>query len=634
MNIQMQVGGLLISLLLLYFYSRHEIVGLYTEKLFRRALYVTVICLILDILSIVLIVNRDHFPLWVVQLECKAYLVSLISNGYTALIYACSDIYHREQTSRYASLLGVGTILWGVLIFALPINIFCEGHVVYTYGPACLATYAGALTLLLGTLFVITKNRDRMVYKRRRAIMIWLVMWICAALIQFINNSILLVGFASVMGMVILFFELENPEANIDRKTGLFNRYAFDDFMKQRYREEEDCCVIEIVLQDRQSKEIKADQLEAAIFDISRFLHSSSEGKIFKTDDKEFVLVFNEYETLRTTFGKIENRFRKGWLEKGNDGEGIYLQPYYLIVPSKKIAQNAEELIEMLRFFKAHHLDSPENRMFVLNEENVSQKREREQILVELKAAMDEERVEVFFQPIYSVREKHFTAAEALVRIRREDGSIIPPGLFIPVAEETGLISRLGEIVFARTCRFIKENDIREYGLEYVEVNLSVIQCESKDLADNYIEIIDRYQIDPKLINLEITESASIVMKNILLENMKKMIDHGISFSLDDFGNGQSNLNYIVDMPVRIIKFDRNMTRSYFESDKARFVLQATMNMIHEMNLQVVSEGVETAEQLAEFEKMGIDYIQGFYFAKPLETGKFLEFIKANNKQK
>lgn len=634
MNIQMQVGGLLISLLLLYFYSRHETVGLYTEKLFRRALYVTIVCLILDILSIVLIVNSAFFPLWVVELECKAYLVSLISNGYTALIYACSDIYHREQTDRYAFVLGIGTILWGMLIFALPISIFSEDHVVYTYGPACIATYAGALALLLGTLFIITKNRKRMLLKRRKAIMSWLGMWIIAAMIQFFNSSILLVGFASVMGMVILFFELENPETNLDRKTGLFNRYAFDDFMEQRYREEKDCCVIELLLKDRQSKEMKADQLESAIYEVSRFLRGASEGKIFKTDDREFVLVFSEHAALRSTFGKIENRFRKSWLSNDIDEEGIYMQPYYLVVPSKKIAQNVDELIETLRFFKTHRMDSPENRVFVLDEENVTKKREREQILAELKAAMDEERGEVYFQPIYSVTDGCFTAAEALVRIRKENGDILSPGLFIPIAEETGLISRLGEIVFARTCRFMKENDIRKYGLEYIEVNLSVIQCESKNLADNYIEIIDRYQIDPKLINLEITESASVVMKNILLNNMQALISHGISFSLDDFGNGQSNLNYIVDMPVKIIKFDRNMTKAYFESEKARFVLQATMNMIHEMNLKVVAEGVETAEQLMEFQKIGIDYIQGFYFAKPLKQAEFLKFIKEHNMQK
>ncbi|MCM1126726.1 MAG: EAL domain-containing protein [Lachnospiraceae bacterium] len=631
MNIQMQIGGLLVLFLLQYFYSRQEVMGLYTEKLFKRALNVTIACLILDILSIVLIVNRDMFPLWLVNLECKAYLISLIGNGYMALIYACSDIYHKETTSRYANVLGAVVLMMSIVILAIPIHIFCEGNVAYTYGPACIATYVGALSLLLGTLYIITKNRRIMTWKRRRAIMIWLGMWIVAALIQFFFNQLLLVGFTSALGMVILFFELENPEANIDRKTGVFNRYAFADYMKQKYREEEDFCAILVILKDRQSKEVKADQLEAAILKITQFLRSSSAGRIFKTDDKEFSIVFNSHEELRETYVAIESRFRKGWLQD-DDLEGFFLQPSYLAIPSKEVAENERELLELLKFFKTHHMNSPEERIFVLNKDSIVQKRIREQILTELKAAMDEERVEVFFQPIYSIHQDKFVAAEALVRIRKEDGSILMPNDFIPAAEETGQISRLGEIVFARTCRFIKENDIRRYGLEYIEVNLSVIQCESKDLSANYIEIMKRYEVDPALINLEITESASIVMKSILIDNMNAMIKDGIAFSLDDFGNGQSNLNYIVDMPVEIVKFDRNMTKAYFESEKAKFVLQATVNMIHEMNLKVVSEGVETAEQLTELKKIGIDYIQGFYFSRPLQAEKFIEFLKENNK--
>lgn len=634
MNIQMQVGGLLVLFLLQYFYSRQEVMGLYTEKLFKRALYVTIVCLMLDILSIVLIVNREMFPLWLVHMECKAYLVSLLGNGYMAMIYACSDIYHKETISRYAYIFGAGVFLVSVLIFALPIRIFQEGNVVYTYGPACIATYISAFVSFAGTAFIITKNKNIMNWKRRRTIMIWLGMWIIAALVQLFNSNILLVGFASALGMVILFFELENPEANIDRKTGVFNRYALADYMKQQYREEEDCCALVITFKDRQSKEIKVDQIEAAILKIAQFLRSASEGKTFKTDNKEFVLIFKSHTKLREAFVAIESRFRKGWLEDSGDEEGIYLQPYYIAVPSKNIAENVEELLELLKFFKAHRMNNPEDRIFVLDKDSVIQKQNREQILTELKAAMDEERVVVFFQPIYSIKQQKFVAAEALVRIRRKDGSILMPGDFIPVAEETGQISRLGEIVFARTCRFIKENDIRKYGLEYIEVNLSVIQCESKDLSENYIEIMNRYQVEPALINLEITESASIIMKSILLDNMNAMIKDGLSFSLDDFGNGQSNLNYIVDMPVEIVKFDRNMTKAYFESEKAKFVLQATVNMIHEMNLKVVAEGVETVEQLAELKEIGIDYIQGFYFSRPLEGEKFIEFLGENNKQK
>jgi EAL domain-containing protein (putative c-di-GMP-specific phosphodiesterase class I) len=201
----------------------------------------------------------------------------------------------------------------------------------------------------------------------------------------------------------------------------------------------------------------------------------------------------------------------------------------------------------------------------------------------------------------------------------------------VPVAEETGLIAKLGERVFEKVCQFIVRNDIGQYGVEYIEVNLSVVQCENKALAKMYMDIMERYKVSPSFINLEITESASIVMRKSLLDNMKALIDYGVSFSLDDFGNGESNLNYIVDLPVEIVKFDKDMTQAYFNNDKAKYVLQAATDMIQGLELKVVAEGVETAEQLRTLERLGIDYIQGYYFSKPVDSKLYIEFLKRRN---
>ena len=133
------------------------------------------------------------------------------------------------------------------------------------------------------------------------------------------------------------------------------------------------------------------------------------------------------------------------------------------------------------------------------------------------------------------------------------------------------------------------------------------------------------------MINLEITESASIYEKKLMLDNMKKLIDYGVSFSLDDFGTGNSNLNYIVDMPVRLIKFDRDMIMSYFETGKAKYVMDAAMHMIHGLKLEIVSEGIETKEMLDTMENLGISYIQGYYFSKPIPEDEFIEFMEKNN---
>lgn len=133
--------------------------------------------------------------------------------------------------------------------------------------------------------------------------------------------------------------------------------------------------------------------------------------------------------------------------------------------------------------------------------------------------------------------------------------------------------------------------------------------------------------MDPSCINLEITESASIQTRNNLLENMQILIDYGVKFSLDDFGNGESNLNYIVNMPVSIVKFDRDMSQAYFANQKAKFVMEAAMHMIHDMQLEIVSEGVETKEQMEAIVALGIEYIQGYYFSKPLPEEEFLKFV-------
>ena len=627
----MQMGGLFIMFLLLYFYGRQETLGLYTEKLFRRAMYVTVACLILDIVSVILIVNQDKYPLWLVRFECKTYLLSLLWSGFMALVYASADIHQLTKADKFVHGAGVLTAVMSVIIYVLPIEIFYDGDkIVYTYGMACMATYVGALALIVTTIVKIGVQGKTMNPKRRNAIRLWLVIWIIAALTQFLNSDLLLVGFAGVIGMVILFFELENPEGNIDRKTGFFNRYAFVEFVRQRYRAGLNSCGMLVSLETAHAKDVPQSQIEAAMIEIAQFMRRMPEARVFSTEDREFTLAFENKEALDRAYHIICDRFERGWLTDKAES-ALFLQPRYVLLPSGNVAKSPEEMLGFLKYFRAHCADAQDTYALTVDEASVAKKRAREEMLEMLVWAMEKDHVEVFFQPIYSTHEKKFVSAEALVRIRREDGSIIPPGLFIPIAEETGLISKLGEIVFDKTCRFIKENDVAQYGIEYIEVNLSVIQCEDTSLARMYIDIMEKHQLDPKYINLEITESASVIVKKTLLENMQMLIDYGVTFSLDDFGNGQSNLNYIVDLPVQIVKFDRDMTQAYFENEKARFVLRATMDMVHDMHLKVVSEGVETAQELATLEELGIDYIQGYYFSKPIEAAAFIEFLKAKN---
>lgn len=534
MNIQMQVCGLIIILLILYFYKRQETVGLYTEMLFRRAAYMCIACLVLDILSVIFIMGRSMLPDLLVRGECKLYLASLVGTGYAALTYACADAFGLMQVNRFIKKMGIAAAAVSVILFLLPIGIYHEGRTVYTYGPACVATYIGVVLLIIATLVYTAKRGNRMNPRRRRAIRTWMGIWLAAAVVQFFNSGILLVGYASALGIVILFFELENPEANLDRSTGFFNARAFTDYVKYKYDSKNKGCCLIISLENAHSSDIRIEHMEDILAEVTDFISRIPETKRFKTDEKEFSLAFESREQMERAYTIVGNRFQEEWLAGIENVNPVSLQPYYLLVPDAKVAGNAEEMLGYIKYFRAHSMDNPEEHTLAIDADSVAKKRERDAMLGTILQAMEEDRVEVFFQPIYATATKKFVSAEALVRIRREDGSIIPPGLFIPIAEETGLIIKLGERVFEKVCIFIREHAPEQYGVEYIEINLSVVQCEAKSLAKCYSEIMDRYRINPAFINLEITESASILTRKTLLDNMRALINYGVSFSLDD----------------------------------------------------------------------------------------------------
>lgn len=634
MNIQMQIGGLCLILLVFYCCKRRKTLGFYSGKLFMMILYLTFGCVILDILSIILIVNRNVLPLWLVSMECKAYLISLGSICGMMLIYANADIRHLAKADRFTILISFVVIATSLFVAQSPISFYQEGNVTYTYGMACNITYVGAFLLIMTTFFELIVHGKTMNPKRRSTLVFWLVIWVVACLIQFFNSEFLLVGFAASLGIAMLFFELENPELYIDSGTGFYNSYAFGEFIRQKYRLGENIYGIVISLEDIHEKDFQVTQIELAMVEVKQFLKQISDAAVFKTDGREFTLLFECTDDLEEARSVIEERFEKEWLT-GNDsisnGGSVFLQPNYLVIPTSAIAKNAEEMLGLLRYFRLHCDDTLDDNTMILDENMIAGKKNRDEMLEATVSAIKEDRIEVFFQPIYSVAEKKFVSAEALVRIINNDGSIIPPHHFIPIAEETGLISQLGEIVFDKTCRFIKEQDIEKYGIQFIDINLSVIQCENENLADTFINIMEKHELPPKYISLEITESWAAMKKNIMLENMNRLIDYGVKFALDDFGNGQSNLNYIVDMPVKIVKFDFDMTQAYFKTEKAKFVLQASAKMIHDMRLKIVSEGVETAEQFKVISDLGIDYIQGYYFSKPLDADAFIAFLKDKN---
>ncbi len=558
---------------------------------------------------------------------CKTYLASLVLVGLAGLLYECSGVYERQKKFMWVTMIGTGAaLLYIVIIACLPISISRHGRIVYTEGPSVLMTYLSTCSFLV-TNFILTIRKRRQANPRRtQVVLMWLGIWFAAAIVQFLNNELLLVGYAGAVGILIIFLRQENPEYMTDRATGLFNQDALLLYARKLYNMDREFSVLSIWFNLGISQADDGEREQAVMVEFARRLPNLPATRVFKMADDEVWMVFDDLSQAKDTMERV-----KVFIESGRKEIGVMAQVEYTYMPSSLLAGDYQEMVHILQYARWKGQDHSISNFRQVDRKFVVQMKQEKAMELMLDQAMKEDRIEVFYQPIYATREHRFVSAEALVRMRDTNGQLVAPASFIPVAERNGDIIQLGEIVFDKVCRFFTEEQLERYGLHYIEVNLSVVQCGYKQLADDYIRIMEKYRMHPDCINLEITESASMSAKKTLLGNMCRLREYGVHFSLDDFGTGQSNLNYIVEMPVDIVKFDREMSQAFFRDEKAQYVMNAAMQMIQGMQLKIVSEGIEDKQQYLEMEKLGIDYIQGYYFSKPLPEKEFLAFLHKNN---
>ena len=227
----------------------------------------------------------------------------------------------------------------------------------------------------------------------------------------------------------------------------------------------------------------------------------------------------------------------------------------------------------------------------------------------------------MFLQPLMDCSTGKRVAAEALVRLRDDNGDLIRPDLFIGMAEQEGHIVRLGEQVLSHVCEFIRDNDMEKIGIKWINVNLSPVQFMSRDIPSTFSEILQEYGVDESMIHLEITEQSMIDF-SLLREQIIGLHENGFEFSLDDYGSGYSNLTRVRQYPFTNIKIDMEVVHNYCQDRDP--LLPALVQGFKEMNLSITAEGIETREMAEILKGIGCDYLQGYYFSRPVPMSEFL----------
>ena len=260
----------------------------------------------------------------------------------------------------------------------------------------------------------------------------------------------------------------------------------------------------------------------------------------------------------------------------------------------------------------------------VLYTEEIGQKVLREQhIIDEMDAALAEQQFIVYFQPKYQLKKMAPYGAEALVRWKKPSGEIVLPNEFIPIFERNGFITKLDYYVWEKVCQFIDSELSQGRNPAPISVNVSRVNLYNPDFMDSLIDLIHRYHIPPHYLNLELTESVFSEDAELIQRAVNYLHDAGFTILMDDFGSGYSSLNILKDVDLDVLKIDMKFFSKGNTAEKGAKIIEAVIRMAESLDMMVIAEGVEEKHHVDFLNDLGCDYIQGYYFGRPMSQDQY-----------
>ena len=263
----------------------------------------------------------------------------------------------------------------------------------------------------------------------------------------------------------------------------------------------------------------------------------------------------------------------------------------------------------------------------IYNEDVRNKLSEESMILDDIKIALVKNQFEVYYQPKFSLVTGEMIGSEALIRWNHPEHGFISPAVFIPIAEKSKLILKIGRFVFERVCNDLSEWKKQGKKIVPVSVNLSRVELYQPDIVKFINKTIQMYNLSSDFIEIEITETVAINELNILKNVLNELRKHGFSISMDDFGTGYSSISCLRDMPIDILKLDKSFLGGIEHDERSRNIAKSIVSLAKSLDIVVIIEGVESKEQAELMKQFGCDLVQGFYFARPMPAKNFLDLL-------
>ncbi|WP_029230739.1 EAL domain-containing protein [Butyrivibrio sp. VCB2006] len=508
-----------------------------------------------------------------------------------------------------------------------------EGNLKYIY-PQGATVYIGSDLYFIFATYLLIKYTKSLSTEKACALWIYYVLMLLAVPIRIVTKSSSIFEFSVSLALLLCVYTFQNPSEFVDRMSGAATRNAMDFSISTNILQKKEFTIFGIhidrlvVTMGEKSPEFSSELLEQ----ITEYLKGfSPDGTIYYPYMEDFVILFPgvtaEETIIDKTAEQIRKRFKESW-KVGEEEIKLFETPYAIAFP--------DEVDSLERFHEVKAvLDKAlgkQNRDIVrISDINLKVVEHDKKIDGIVKHALEDGLLDVFYQPIYSPVTGKFSSCEALLRLKDPQLGYISPAIFMPIAERNGTILAIDRYVLSAVCEMLAETDVRKYGLEYTEVNLSVVDCIQTNLAESVMGTLNKFKVKPSEINFEITETYEQGITAVMDENVRKLMDIGMSFSMDDFGTGYSNLVRVAAMPVELFKLDKSIIQSAFESETSYMVMINLIKIIKSLGKEIVAEGVETGEQARQLIKLGCDHIQGFFYARPMPRDQFVQFLREHN---
>ena len=637
MGISLEAVSLLITLVLAMFHGDSQQRSSRRYQLFNGCLGLSVLAIALNILSTATIHYAAAVPLWLNNVVNTCYFLAQHAN-LTALMGYGLYLINEHVPDRHCFLkaggivLGLGALL-EILVLFNPWTkwfFYFDGSV-YMRGPANKLAFAVVGVELCMATCCYVRNKhfiSRAIHRLMGTLPVVIVMFL---LLQLMMPDVLMVGMISAMVNLIFYISFQSNRIGQDALTELPNRHSMFQRLSERLRKGKKLHLMMVNLEhfEAVNRKYGTRQGDALLYAVARYLESyAPRYQVYRSSSTRFMLVgeYSTWQMAETSARSIQARFVDLWETKGIEH---VLDATFAHIVTDEADRDESRVMEQLSYTIAYAQERGIGNVVFFDERMRDMYERRQYVLEQIRRGLDEESFEVYFQPVFCCKAGRFTTAESLLRLFDENGVLISPGEFIPLAEKNGLIDEISWLVLKKVCQFIGSHP--DLPLDSVSINMSIQQLSDRSFLRRVHSCQAQYGVPSEKLRIEITERTVTENPTAVRAVMAQLAGEGIRFYLDDFGVGYSNLASMISLPFETVKLDSSLLADIERNQKLAGTVELLVKMLHNAGFVVVAEGIERHAQLEYVKALGVERIQGYYYARPMpekELETFLNYRK------